>query len=79
MVEGKTRPVEVSVIILVAASGVFSAIGIFEAQEHHNAVGWFTVCAASLISAILAPVTAFVLLPSIESLSERSGRYCKDR
>jgi hypothetical protein len=70
MAEAKTRAVEVTTSILVTASGVFVAVGIFEAQEHHNAVGWFTVCAASLVAAVLIPITVFVLFPWIEKLSK---------
>jgi hypothetical protein len=68
MAETKTRAIETAVAVLLATSGVTAAIGVFEAQDHHSAIGWFTSCAATLIAAILLPFAAFILFPWIENL-----------
>jgi hypothetical protein len=68
MAEAKTQAVGAIGAVLLAAGGVTATIGIFEAQEHRSAVGWFTCCAACFIAAILIPVITFVFLPWIEYL-----------
>jgi tRNA_anti-like len=72
MAETKTRAVEATVAVLLAASGVTAAIGIFEAQEHHSTIGWFTSCATTLFIAILLPLATFVLFSWIENLGNSS-------
>jgi hypothetical protein len=70
MPETKVRAVETAGGILLAGSTVFAGIRNFEAQEHHNAVGWFTFCFVSLITAVLIPVTVFAFFPWIERLNK---------
>jgi hypothetical protein len=54
-------------------------IGVYEAQEHHSAIGWFTCCAACFIAAILIPIMAFVYFPWIEHLGSKQTKTSEAR
>lgn len=74
MAEVKTQAVGAIGAALLAGGGVTVAVGIYEAQEHHSAVGWFTCCAACFITAILIPVITFMFLPWVEYLGTKQAR-----
>jgi hypothetical protein len=73
MAEAKTQAVGAAVAVLLTASGVAAAIGVFEAQEHRSAIGWFTCCAACIIAATLIPIVVFVFFPWIKILGTRGA------
>ncbi len=74
MAEAKTQTIGAVGAVLLTASGVTAAIGVFEAQEHHSAVDWFTCCAACIITATLIPIIFFVFFPWIKILGARGTR-----
>jgi hypothetical protein len=74
MAEAKTQAVQATVGTLLAAATITPGIGIFEVQEHHSAVIWFTSCAVCIIAAILIPFTVFVMFPWIERLGAKQTK-----
>ena len=68
MAEAKTQAVQAVVGTLLAAATVTPGVGIFEVQEHHSGVAWFTSCAVCIIAAILIPIAVFIMFPWIEHL-----------
>lgn len=71
MAEAKTQAVGAIGAVLLAGGGVTATIGVYEAQAHHSAMGWFTCCAACFITAILIPVIVFIFFPWVEYLGRK--------
>lgn len=78
MAEAKTQAVQTIVGTLLAAATITPGVGIFEVQEHHSGVIWFTSCAVCIIAAVLIPLTVFIMFPWIERLGAKRAERPHD-